>query len=246
MSSMPDLAEHFPPLITPVRLREREDAFAHAIAHAAEAGAGTLFHVGRFDPIEFALVLEPEDPLLAARRMMFCGMNALAETIAAEALPERLVEFDYPGDLIFDHGLIGGARLAWPEDCAEDAVPDWLVFGAMVRTGSFQELGFAMDHTVTSLEEAGFKEIDPTAFAARFCRHLMIELDEWQHVGFSAVGERYLRHLRAAEQDGTRRIAPSGNLSVHNATSGTMKTFDLAAELRAARWYDPALLGPRL
>ena len=53
------------------------DAFAHATTIAAEAGAGTLVHVGRFDLVEFAVVLEPEEPLRTARRAFYAGMVAL-------------------------------------------------------------------------------------------------------------------------------------------------------------------------
>ena len=66
-----------PPPFTPVRLREMGDAFAHAKAIAAESGAGTLVHVGRFDVAEFALVLEPEEKLAQARRAFYAGMMAL-------------------------------------------------------------------------------------------------------------------------------------------------------------------------
>ena len=48
-----------PPPFRQVTLREAGDAFAHAQSIAAEAGAGTLVWVGRFDLVEFALVLEP-------------------------------------------------------------------------------------------------------------------------------------------------------------------------------------------
>ena len=46
-----------------VTLREVGDAFAHAKANAAALGAGTLVFVGRFDLAEFAVVLEPDEPL---------------------------------------------------------------------------------------------------------------------------------------------------------------------------------------
>ena len=52
-----------PPPFRPVALREVGDAFRHAMAIAADAGAGTLVHVGRFDVAEFAVVLEPDEPL---------------------------------------------------------------------------------------------------------------------------------------------------------------------------------------
>ena len=59
-----------PPPYTLVSLREIGDAFAHARSIAGEAGAGTLVVTRRFDLAEFALVLEPEEPLGSARRAM--------------------------------------------------------------------------------------------------------------------------------------------------------------------------------
>ena len=43
-----------------VALRELGDAFAHGCDIAAEAGAGTLVWVRRYDLVEFAVVLEPD------------------------------------------------------------------------------------------------------------------------------------------------------------------------------------------
>lgn len=53
-----------PPGFSLVTLRRSGDAFAHAQAIAAEAGAATLVWVRRFDIVEFAVVLEP-DAILA-------------------------------------------------------------------------------------------------------------------------------------------------------------------------------------
>ena len=85
-----------PPGYTLVALRELGDAFAHACEIAAEAGAGTLVWVRRYDLVEFAVVLEPDEPLRSARRAFFAGMNALADAIAAHCPPEREVTFDWP------------------------------------------------------------------------------------------------------------------------------------------------------
>ena len=60
-----------PPGYTLVALRERGDAFARACEIAAEAGAGTLVWVRRYDLVEFAVVLEPDEPLVSARRALF-------------------------------------------------------------------------------------------------------------------------------------------------------------------------------
>jgi hypothetical protein len=79
-----------PPPFRLVTLREVGDAFAHAAAVAADEGAGTLVHVGRFDLAEFAVVLEPEEPLRIARRAIYIGTCALGDALAANAPPESL------------------------------------------------------------------------------------------------------------------------------------------------------------
>jgi hypothetical protein len=85
-----------PPPFSAVRLREVGDAFAHAISLAAERGAGTLVYVGRFDLAEFAVVLEPDEPLLKARRAFYAGMAALADALAVHAQPETSIVIDWP------------------------------------------------------------------------------------------------------------------------------------------------------
>src|SRR5215467_7273813 len=86
-----------PPPFQLVTLREVGDAFGHAMTIAADAGAGTLVHVGRFDLAEFAIVLEPEEPLRAARRAFYAGCAALADALAVHAPPEKFVELEWPG-----------------------------------------------------------------------------------------------------------------------------------------------------
>src|SRR3954449_637499 len=108
-----------PPGFRVVTLREVGDAFAHAKANAAELGAGTLVFVGRFDLAEFAVVLEPDEPLRLARRAFYAGMTALADALAAHAPPEKPMTIDWPDAIRIDGGLIGGGRLAWPENADE-------------------------------------------------------------------------------------------------------------------------------
>ena len=109
-----------PPGYTLVALREAGDAFVHGCEIAGEAGAGTLVWVRRYDLVEFAVVLEPDEPLKSARRALFAGMNAVADAIAAHCPPEREVNFGWPDTVIFDGGLLGGARLGWPQDLRRD------------------------------------------------------------------------------------------------------------------------------
>ena len=129
-----------PPGYTLVALRELGDAFAHGCEIAAESGAGTLVWVRRYDLVEFAVVLEPDEPLSSARRAFFAGMNAVADAIAAHCPPEREVSFDWPDAIRFDGGLLGGARLGWPQDCAEADVPAWLVFGVILRAADMAHI----------------------------------------------------------------------------------------------------------
>ena len=112
-SSKPAL--DLPPPFRLVTLREVGDAFAHATSVAAEEGAGTLVYVGRFDLAEFAVVLEPEEPLRTARRALYAGLAALADALAVHAPPERPISFDWPDAVRVDGGLVGGGRLAWPQ-----------------------------------------------------------------------------------------------------------------------------------
>src|SRR4051794_9897966 len=88
-----------PPPFTSVTLREVGDAFCHACGMAAEDAAGTLVSVGRFDLVEFALVLAPEEPLQSARRVLYSGCVALATALAAHAPPLKSIKYDWPDAL---------------------------------------------------------------------------------------------------------------------------------------------------
>ena len=96
-----------------MRLRESRDAFAHALDIAEASGAGTLVYVGRFDLAEFAVVLEPNEPLRTARRAFYAGMVALTDALRAYAPPNKSVSIDWPDAIRIDGGLVGGGRLGW-------------------------------------------------------------------------------------------------------------------------------------
>ncbi len=115
-----------PPLFSLVTLREVGDAFAHACAIAPEAGAGTLVWTRRFDLVEFAVVLEPEEALPMARGAVFVGMNAMADALAAYCPPEKEVEIEWPVTLRFNKARIGGGRLEIAPGTPDgDVPPGW-------------------------------------------------------------------------------------------------------------------------
>ena len=184
-----------PPLFTLVRLRELGDAFAHAQSIAAEQGAGTLVYVGRFDLAEFAMVLEPDEPLRKARRSLYAGMTALADSLAVHAQPETAITIDWPDSISVNAGLVGGGRLAWPQAVKEDETPPWLVFGAMIRTVSVSGIEPGLNPLVTALEEEGFTDAMSDKVLESFARHFMVAVDGWQEKGFGAVAHSYLERL---------------------------------------------------
>ena len=169
-------------------------------AVAAAEGAGTLVHVGRFDLAEFAVVLEPEEPLRTARRALYTGMCALGDALAALAPPEKPISFDWPDAIRVDGGLVGGVRLAWPPAADEDEPPAWLVFGAMIRMVAMGEGEPGLRPLAAALEQEGFDDPDPGRLIESFARHLMATVDRCQENGFGEVAKRYLSRLAPAER----------------------------------------------
>lgn len=233
-----------PPPFTLVRLRELGDAFAHAVAIAGEEGAGTLVYVGRFDLAEFALVLEPEEPLAPARRAFYAGMAALTDALIAQSQAETDITIGWPDAISVNQGLVGGGRLAWPENTREDEVPDWLVFGGMIRTVSMSGAEPGLNPLVTALEEEGFTDVMSSHVVESFARNLMVALDNWRESGFAAVAKTYLERL--PRESGLRRaIDDNGDLLVRRMGKAEAERMKLLPRLKAPSWYDPAAKGPR-
>ncbi len=233
-----------PPPFTLVTLREVGDAFAHAVAVASELGAGTLVYVGRFDLAEFAVVLEPDEPLRSARRAIYMGMAALGDALLTYAPPEKPIAIDWPDAITVDGGLVGGGRLAWPEGASEDEPPDWLVFGAMIRTVSMGETEPGLNPLAAALEEEGFTDLAAGALVESFARNLMVHIDAWQEHGFAEVARDYLRLL--PQDKGLRRdIDEAGDLLMRRMEKADVERKALRPMLAAPSWLDPKTWGPR-
>ena len=227
-------------------LREVGDAFAHASAIAAEEGAGTLVHVGRFDLAEFAVVLEPDEPLRTARRAFYAGMAALADALAVHAPPEKPIALRLAGCDPVDGGLVGGGRLAWPAGAAEDEPPAWLVFGAMIRTVAMGE------------EEPGLRPLAIGARGGRLRRSRLRpagrELRAPSHggdrssgrsSGFGAVAQDLSGAARARSRGVRRDIDENGDLLVRRmAHARSPSGARSSSALATPSWLDPATGGP--
>lgn len=230
-----------PPGFSLVTLRESGDAFGHAQAIAAEAGAATLVWVRRFDIVEFAVVLEPDAILAEATLAHYLAMNALADALAVHSPPERPILFRWPDALTYDLGLIGGGRLAWPEDCPENQVPDWLVFGAMVRATTMSP--FQPGQTGVGMAEEGFEEVDAVDLIEAFARHLMLGVARWQEEGAKAAARRWLDRLEKVT--GSRHgIEPNGDLVATSQAGAERRS--LVEALARVDWLDRENGGPKL
>jgi biotin-(acetyl-CoA carboxylase) ligase len=237
----PELA--LPPLYQAVRLREFGDAFTHAATLAPHHGAGTLVYVGRFDVAEFAVVLEPTDPLVRARRVFYAGMGALADAIAAAAPPETAIHIKWPDALYVNWGLVGGGRLAWPRSIDEGAVPGWLVFGATIRTAWSKRIDPGLTPELTALDEEGFAEVTSKQIIESFARNFMQALDSWQESGFTTAVRPYLERLARESRHGCE-IDENGDLMVRPASDGATERQALLPKLKAPAWLDLAYKEP--
>ena len=232
-----------PPAFTLVTLREWGDAHAHACRIAAQEGAGTFVFVRRFDLVEFAVVLEPEESLRSAQRAVLAGMAAVADGISAHCPPEKAVTFDWPDAIRFDGARLGGARLAWP-DGPEDETPDWLVFSAMLLASKKDEGGLTPGST--SLEEEGFGPAEREGVAESFARHLMLHVHTWSECGFGPVANDYLARLPCEEGVTRRAIDGNGDLLLHWAGTPEPERRPLLPGLLAPSWIDARTGGPLL
>jgi hypothetical protein len=240
-----------PPGFRAVPLREFKNAVAHAASLADAEGAGTLTYVRRFDLVEFAVVLEPDEPLPGARRALYAVMNAAAAALAVFVPPEKPVTFDWPDTIRIDGGIVGGVEIVAPPDAGENEVPAWLVAGVVLR--SVMPIAGAGTNPYdvkavlgTGLDLEGVDMLDGTEIIERFARYLMKEVERWREDGFDAVAASFIERL--AESKARRRaVAASGDLVERGLVGDdVISTSDLARALADPRWRDPATGEPWL
>ena len=246
ISSLAAPAIALPPPFRLITLREAGDAFSYAMAHAADEGAGTLVYVGRFDVAEFALVLEPDEPLRVARRTLYAGMVALADALSVIAPPETPIAIDWPDAIRVNLGLVGGGRLGWPANADENEPPSWMVFSATIRLVSLSEDETGLRPLTSALEDEGFDGEASDRMVEAFARHFMTALDTWQEQGFPAVAKAYLPYLATQSEKGERRdIDENGDLLVRRVGKADVQRRKLLPMLAQPSWFDPDTKGPR-
>ncbi len=227
-----------PGLVLPPGFSHRPTARgAHAeacrLAASGEAEAATLLLGARPELLDLAVVLAPDEPLRTARRAFFAGMAALADAVGIFGPPEIPVRIVWPGTLTFNGARLGGGQLGWPDDCAEDAVPDWLVFSATLIASKAAAGDPGLTPDSTALEEEGFPPDLHGPFAESFARHLTKTFEVWREDGFGRVAARYGARLSGAD------AAVDGAAARLTHPDGRTEPVALAAALATAAWRDP-------
>jgi hypothetical protein len=203
------------------------DIAARAVAMAPDHGAGTLVWglrpgaaPGRLD---FAVVLEPDEPMAQARRAYLAGLLAVAEALAAHCAPEMAVRVTAKGEVQLDGSRVGGLRLIAPEG-GEGDTPGWLVLAAEMIADRDHLAEVGRFPASISLAEQGLE--DPPAVVESFAAHLMLAFDRMKHDGFGWIATRLSGRL-AEGKIGDDAIWTQGPTRL-----------TLAALLRDAPWRD--------
>ncbi|AWN38485.1 biotin/lipoate--protein ligase family protein [Methylobacterium radiodurans] len=218
-------------------------AEACRLAAAGEAEAATLVLGGRPDLVDLAVVLAPDEPLRTARRAFLAGMTALADTVGIFGPPEIPVRIVWPGTLTFNGARLGGGRLGWPEACAEDAEPDWLVFSLTLIASKAAAGDPGLTPDSTALDEEGFPPDLHVPFAESFARHLTKAFEVWREDGFERVAARYGARLDGAAGPGVV-LGKDGAQLTH--LDGRVEQVALATALATPAWRDAETGGVRL
>lgn len=185
----------FPPLLTGhgVKAPDRPLAAAEAGLAAGTLGAGDLVWARGIETAEWALILEPDQPLSHALQAVPLSFVAIADAIGTLAPPKVSITFGWPDRLRVNGGEIGVLRAIAPVGATLDAIPAFLILHGVVRI-SFPPRGGEPGEMpdVTALAEEGCPEITRTALLERFARHFLSWLAIWQDEGFRSLHDAYV------------------------------------------------------
>ena len=238
-----------PPGYTLVALRELGDAFAHGCEIAANQARERWSGCGATTWSNSPWCSNPTKPLASARRAFFAGMNARGATryrrIARRSGRSVSTGPTRSGSTA---GLLGGARLGWPGDCAEDEVPAWLVFGVILRAADMAHIEEVQAASGVAMLSEGFEMIDTDAIIESFARHLMTGVRPM--AGTRVRGDRPGLSGAACRRQGRRAQRASTSMAIcwcaPPPASGPPERTSLVDALARADWYDRQARGPKL
>jgi hypothetical protein len=234
-----------PPAFREVTLREAGDAFGHAQKIAAKEGAGTLVWVRRFDIAEFAVVLEPEEPLAAARRSHYWRF-ARCSTRSPSTRRRRSTSVSS-----------GPTRSWWTAGSS----PARNSPGPRAPTRSRRRLGSSSARwsapqswaresrapvpTRRRWRKKASTSSAPGRLIETFARHLLSWIDVWQTDGFLPVAKHYLERL-PADESVERSIDGLGDLLTRRKGKLDTTKQQLVPALKKRDWYDAESRGLKL
>jgi hypothetical protein len=153
------------------------------------------------------------------------------------APPKKRIAIEWPDAIRLDGRLVGGGRLGWPEGADEAQRPPWLVFCAMIRTGSMAGDGSRLRPLTTALEDEGFEDAGSDRLVESFARHFMRVVDYWRDAGFIPIANDYVSRLERA--GGARHeIGDSGELLVTR-VGRPVEHHRLGPQFAVPSWLDP-------
>lgn len=212
----------FPPLISGVAVKAPDRPFDTAVAAAGrgDASAGDFYWGRNTARLDGAIVLEPEVGRARCLEMLFVAQVAFAESFGALAPPNSALTFRWPTEIRLNGGRIGRISVAIADETDADGVPAWMVIGLDIdisENAGRPDPGTDPDRTC--LVEEGCGDLDRTALAESFARHLLTWVHAWEEDGFRSVTDGYL--FRA---DGYREAIRFGDGA--DGTEGTFMGLD--------------------
>jgi hypothetical protein len=122
-------------------------------------------------------------------------------------------------------------------------VPDWLVFGAVIRLVALGKDEAGLRPLATALGEEGFDDLGSGRLVESFARHFMLALDAWRTGELAGVTRQYVDGLQV-EKGAMPSLNPEGDLLVRWRGQQEPDRRPLAAALAFPSWLDPETGGP--
>ena len=137
--------------------------------------------------------------------------------------------------MFVDGGLVGGGQVAWPKGCEENMRPDWLVFGAMLRTAFRGSPEPGLKPHLTALEDAGFSGLEAGRLVETFARYFLSAINTWQQDSFAPIAKAYLSRLSTME-GAEHLFDEAGNLRTRRRNSAEFTRATAAVRAASVSW----------
>ena len=186
-----------PPLLKGRRSLPGVSAVRAAVdgAQSHSLGAGDLIWTDDAGIAGFAIVLEPEVPLIEAAQVLPLSMAAVGDCIGVLTPPQVGLMYHWPNQVQVNGALAGHTTLISATSDQQE-VPDWLVIAVEITlqfNPDADEPGHDLDRT--ALIEEGCEGLTAVEFISSCSRHFLTWLNIWQNDGFRPVHQNWLERM---------------------------------------------------